>query len=62
MLPLWAAAEGLTEWTCMDCTGETPRELIEWKQDARDAGNEQLQRESDAAFLEEQKSLLHDVL
>jgi len=64
MLPLWAAAEGLTEWTCMDCMGETPRELIEWKKDAEDdtaeASSLRHQHESDLAFQEEQKLTIHD--
>lgn len=39
MLPRWA--EDGIPWTCMDCSGESPRELIEWANDDAEAKAEQ---------------------
>lgn len=40
MLPRWASTELLNdpgaEWYCLDCSGETPRERMEWAEDAID--------------------------
>ncbi len=41
MLPRWAHIELLNdpraEWYCLDCSGESPRERIEWANDMREA-------------------------
>lgn len=54
MLPRWAGPavhNNGVEWGCMECMGESPRELIEWANDAKLADAEQ--REIDAANEEE---------
>lgn len=43
MLPRWAgiAMHNIgVGWTCMGCTGESPRELIEWAEDQRQSAAE----------------------
>lgn len=45
-LPRWAA-DGIP-WVCMGCTGESPRELIEWARDAKEADAEQREIDEEA--------------
>lgn len=48
MLPRWA--ESGIPWTCMQCTGESAGELIEWANDQRAANAEHAEVLADEVF------------